>query len=73
MLSAEYPILFISKKNNKFRLYIDYRKLNDIIIKNKYSLFNIAELQNKFNKIIIFTKLNLRKIYNLIRIKAGKK
>ena len=44
ILPAEYPILFILKKNSGFRLYIDYRKLNDIIIKNKYLLFNIAEL-----------------------------
>ena len=44
MLLAGYPILFILKKNNRFRLYIDYRKLNDIIIKNKYLLSNIAEL-----------------------------
>ena len=73
MLSAGYPILFILKKNNGFRLYIDYRKLNDIIIKNKYPLSNIAELQNRFSKIIIFTKLNLRKTYNLIRIKTDKK
>ena len=73
MLLVEYPILFILKKNNGFRLYIDYRKLNNIIIKNRYSLSNIAELQNKFNKIIIFTKLNLREAYNLIRIKTGEK
>ena len=72
-LSVGYPILFILKKNNEFRLYIDYRKLNNIIIKNKYLLFNIVELQDRFNKIIIFTKLNLRETYNLIRIKAGKK
>ncbi|RAH39579.1 uncharacterized protein BO95DRAFT_377700, partial [Aspergillus brunneoviolaceus CBS 621.78] len=28
------PILFISKKNKSLRLYIDYYKLNKIIIKN---------------------------------------
>ncbi|KAF3765915.1 hypothetical protein M406DRAFT_255976, partial [Cryphonectria parasitica EP155] len=33
-LSTEYPILFISKKNSKLRLYIDYKQLNNIIIKN---------------------------------------
>ena len=38
---------FYIKKNDKFRLYVDYRKLNDITIKNKYSLFNINEFQNK--------------------------
>ena len=29
----------MSKKNNELRLYIDYRDLNTIIIKNRYSFF----------------------------------
>ena len=39
-------ILFIPKKDKKFRLYINYRKLNIIIIKDKYLLLNIRKLQN---------------------------
>ncbi len=45
-LQTEYPILFVSKKNKILYLYINYRKLNNIIIKNQYLLFNISELQN---------------------------
>ena len=40
----EFLILFIPKKNGKLRLYMNYRKLNVIIIKNKYPLLNIGEL-----------------------------
>jgi hypothetical protein len=29
-----YPILFIPKSGGKLRLYIDYRRLNEIIVKN---------------------------------------
>ena len=54
---AEYPILFTSKKNGKLRLCVDYQKLNDITIKNKYSLFNIKELQNRFQKTVIFFQI----------------
>ena len=64
---------FTFKKNKLFRLYVDYRKLNNIIIKNQYLLFNINKLKNKIIEIKIFTKLNLRKIYNFIRIKANEK
>ena len=32
------PILFVKKKDRNLRLYIDYRNLNDVTIKNKYSL-----------------------------------
>ncbi len=45
--SAEYSILFISKLNESLKLYIDYRALNNIMIKNSYLLLLIAELQNR--------------------------
>ena len=67
--STRYLILFVFKKDETLRLCIDYRKLNEIIIKNRYSLPNINELQNQLSKAIFFTKLNLRGVYNLIRMK----
>ena len=67
--STKYSILFVSKSNEKFRLCINYKKLNDITIKNKYLLFNINELQNKLNKIKIFIKMNLKNKYHLIKMK----
>jgi hypothetical protein len=33
-LPIGYLVLFIPKKNRKLRLYINFRKLNNIIIKN---------------------------------------
>ena len=59
-LSAKYSIFFAFKKNGEFRLCVDYRKLNAITIKNRYSLFNIEKLQNKLFKAKIFTKINLK-------------
>ena len=49
-LSARSLVLFIPKKNRKLQLYIDYRQLNDIIVKNRYLLPNISELQNRLGK-----------------------
>ena len=71
--STKYSILFISKSNEKLRLYVDYKKLNDITIKNKYSLSNINELQDKLNKIKIFIKMNLKNEYHLIKMKKSEK
>ena len=42
-LSAEYLILFVKKKDGILRLYIDYRELNVIIVKNSYPLLLIRE------------------------------
>ena len=70
--STKYSILFVLKKDETLRLCVDYRKLNEIIVKNWYSLSNINELQDKLTKAIYFTKLNLRGAYNLIRMRAKK-
>ena len=69
---AGYLILFVPKKDRTLRLYIDYRKLNDITVKNRYPLPNISKLQDRLSGAKYFTKLDLRGAYNLIRIKAGK-
>ena len=71
--STKYSIHFVFKKNEKLHLCVDYRKLNEIIIKNRYLLSNINELQNKLTKTKYFTKLNLKEVYNLIRMKTKKK
>ena len=41
---AGYPILFIPKKNGSLQQCVDYRKLNDITIKNRYLLPNITKM-----------------------------
>ena len=55
---AEYPILFVPKKDGKLRLCVNYRKLNDITIKNRYPLSNISELQDRLSGAKIYTKLD---------------
>ena len=70
---VEFPILFIPKKDRKLRLYVNYRKLNVIIIKDKYLLSNIREFQNHLTEAKWFIKLDLHKTYNLVRIKKDDK
>ena len=59
MFSAEAFILFIKKKNDSLRLYIDYWELNDITDKDCEVLLLINELLNCLRKIKYFTTLNL--------------
>lgn len=63
--------LFVEKKNGKLRMCIDYRPTNDNTIKNRYPLPNITELQDRLAKARIFTALDLRDGYHLIRMKKG--
>jgi len=41
---VRFAILFVPKKNGKLRMCVDYRKLNDITIKNRYILSLIHEM-----------------------------
>jgi hypothetical protein len=38
------PVLFVQKKNGSQRMCVDYRSLNDVIMKNKYPLPRIEDL-----------------------------
>lgn len=50
---------------------IDYRPLNDITIKNKYPLPLISSAFEPLHSATIFTKLELRNAYHLVRIREG--
>ena len=65
------PVLFVMKRDGTLRLCVDYRKLNAITIRNSYPIPRISDLIECFKGAIIFTRLDLRSAYNLIRIKEG--
>jgi predicted transport protein len=47
-------ILFIKKKDEKLRLCVNYRELNEIMIKNRYSFSLIKEVINRLVEIKIY-------------------
>jgi Reverse transcriptase (RNA-dependent DNA polymerase). len=65
------PFFFIKKKDGKLRPVQDYRKLNDMTIKNRYPLPLITELIDMLQNAKYFTKLDVRWGYNNVRIKEG--
>jgi Fe-S cluster assembly iron-binding protein IscA len=71
MNSIETSMLFVFKKNEKLRLYVDYRDLNKIIRKNRHSLSLIIQMLNQLKNCRFFTKIDLTNAYNRIRIKKN--
>ena len=56
-------MLFIKKINNLLRLYIDYKKFNEIIIKNNYSLSLFSKTLKRFAYAKYFIKINIYNAY----------
>ena len=64
---------YIPKKDGSLRLVQDYRKLNQVTIKDKTLLPLIGEVIDKLKKARYFNKLDLIWGYNNVRIKEGDK
>ena len=66
---AQAPILFVKKKDGSLRLCVDYRGLNKVTVRNRYLLPLIPVLLDRLRTGRIFSKIDLRGAYNLVRIK----
>lgn len=64
------PILFVKKKDGSLRMCVDYHGLNKITVKIRYPLPLISGLLDQLGQAKIYTKIDLRGAYNLVRIKA---
>ena len=65
------PILFVKKKGGDLRLCVDYRGLNRLTKKDRYPLPLISDLLDTPRKARVFTKIDLRHAYHLVRIADG--
>ena len=63
------PMLFVKKKDGTLRLCVDYRKLNKMTVKNKYSLPRIDDLFDQLKGASVFSKIELISGYHQLRIK----
>jgi hypothetical protein len=65
------PILFTKKKDGSLRLCIDWQGLNAITKKDHYPLLLIPNLLDRLRHLNVFTKIDLRGAYNLVRVAPG--
>jgi len=65
------PVLFIKKKDGSLRLCVDFRGLNKITRKDRYPIPLVADLLDAPKKARIYTKIDLRHAYHLVRISEG--
>jgi hypothetical protein len=65
------PVLFVETKDETQWMFIDYRSLNEVTIKNKYRLPQIEDLFNQMKGASVFSKIDLRSGYHQLKIRLS--
>ena len=65
------PVLFVRKKDSSLRLCVDYWGLNKMTRKDRYPIPLLSDLLDAPNKARIYSKIDLRSAYHLVRIAEG--
>jgi hypothetical protein len=58
----------VPKKDGTWRMYVNYRVLNKIMVKNRYPIPRIDDLIDQLKNVVYFTKLDLHSGYHQIRV-----
>ena len=67
-----FPVLLVEKKDTDVkRMRVDYRALNKVTIKNKYSLPRIDDLFDQLQGACVFSKIDLRSGYHQLKIRPS--
>ena len=69
--TAAAPVLFAKKPSGGLRFCVDYRGLNSITIKNRYSLPLVRETLSRLSSAKFYTKLDIIAAFNHIRFAEG--
>ncbi|KAL4007857.1 hypothetical protein ACER0C_001709 [Sarotherodon galilaeus] len=62
---------FEEKKDGSLRPCVDFRGLNAITVRNKYPLPLLSSAFAPLQEAVVFTKLDLRNAYHLVRMRRG--
>ena len=64
-------MFFVKKKEGSLHLVQDYRKLNEIMVKNSYPLLLISNMLTRLRNVEWFTTLDLHWGFNNVQLKEG--
>ena len=64
-------MMFAKRKDKTLRRCINYRQMNRITIKNRYSLPRIDDLFDQLRGVQVYSKIDLRTGYHQLRVREA--